>query len=65
MEVRKAENGDMENVQQIFLQSHFLQDDHKGFLDDFEVRLIKHNVLTTLSENITGWEQLKLSTQMV
>ena len=65
MEVRKAENGDMENVKQIFLQSHFLQDDHKGFLDDFEVRLIRHNVLTTLSENITGWEQLKLSTQMV
>ena len=65
MEVRKAENGDMENVKQIFLQSHFLQDDHKGFLDDFEVRLIRHNVLTTLSENITGWEQSKLSTQMV
>ena len=56
MEVRKAENGDMENVKQIFLQSHFLQDDHKGFLDDFEVRLIRHNVLTTLSENMTGWE---------
>ena len=23
-----------------FLQSHFLQDDHKGFLEDVEVRLI-------------------------
>ena len=40
MEARKAENGDMENVKQKFLQSHFLQDDHKGFLEDVEVRLI-------------------------
>ena len=54
MEARKAENGDMENVKQKFLQSHFLKDDHKGFLEDVEVRLIKHKVLTPLSENITG-----------
>ena len=40
MEARKTENGDMENVKQKFLQSHFLQDDHKGFLEDAEVRLI-------------------------
>ena len=40
MEARKAEKGDMENVKQKFLQSHFLQDDHKGFLEDVEVRLI-------------------------
>ena len=40
MEARKAENGDMENVKQKFLQSHFLQDDHKGFLEDVEVKLI-------------------------
>ena len=40
MEARKAQNGDMENVKQKLLQSHFLQDDHKGFLEDFEVRLI-------------------------
>ena len=40
MEARKAENGDMENVKQKFLQRHFLQDDHKGFLEDVEVRLI-------------------------
>ena len=40
MEARKAENGDMENVKQKFLQGHFLQDDHKGFLEDVEVRLI-------------------------
>ena len=40
MEARKAENGDMENIKQKSLQSHFLQDDHKGFLEDVEVRLI-------------------------
>ena len=40
MEARKAENGDIENVKQKFLQSHFLQDDHKGFLENLEVRLI-------------------------
>ena len=39
MEARKAENGDMENVKQKFLSSHFLQDDYKGFLEDVEVRL--------------------------
>ena len=48
MEARKAENGDMESFKQKFLQSHFSQDDHKGFLEDV--------VLTPppLSENITG-----------
>ena len=30
----------MENVKQKFLQSHFLQRDHQGFLKDVEVRLI-------------------------
>ena len=40
MEARKAEKGDMENVKQKFLQSHFLQEEHKGFLENFEVRLI-------------------------
>ena len=40
MEARKAEKGDMENVKQKFLQSHFLQNDHKGFLEDVEVKLI-------------------------
>ena len=40
MEARKAENSVMENVKQKFLQSQFLQDDRKGFLEDVEVRLI-------------------------
>ena len=40
MEARKAENGEMENFKQKFLQRHYLQDDHKGFLEDVEVRLI-------------------------
>ena len=39
-DIRKAESGDMENVKQKFLQSHFLQRDHQGFLKDVEVRLI-------------------------
>ena len=30
----------MENIKQKFLQSHFLQPDHKGFLKEVEVRLI-------------------------
>ena len=30
----------MENVKQKFLQSHFLQRDHQGFLKDVEVRSI-------------------------
>ena len=40
MEPRESENGDMENVEQKFLQSQFLQDDDKGFLEDVEVILI-------------------------
>ena len=40
MEARKAENDDVENVKQTFLQSLLLEDDHKGFLEDVEVRLI-------------------------
>ena len=39
-DVRKSESGDMENVKQKFLQSHFLQRDHQGFLKDVEVRSI-------------------------
>ena len=39
-DVRKAESGNMENVKQKFLQRHFLQRDHQGFLKDVEVRFI-------------------------
>ena len=39
-EARKAESGNMENVKQRFLQSHYLQPDYKGFLKNKEVRLI-------------------------
>ena len=31
-DVRRAESGNMKNVKQKFLQSHFLQHDQKGFL---------------------------------
>ena len=40
IQARKAENGDMENAKQKLLQSHILQDDHKCFLENVEVRLI-------------------------
>ena len=39
-DVRKTESDNMENVKQKFLQSHFLQCDHQGFLKDVDVRLI-------------------------
>ena len=39
MEARKAVSGDMENIKEKFLQSHLLQDDHKGFLEDVEITL--------------------------
>ena len=39
-EARKTESGNMENVKQELLQSHFLQPDHKGFLKDVQVSLI-------------------------
>ena len=40
MEARKAETDDMENVKQKFLESYLLQDHHKCFLKDVEVRPI-------------------------
>ena len=65
-EARKAENGDMENVKQKFLHSHFLKDDQKFFWKMLRLDwLIRHKVLTPLSENITAWEHLRLCTQMV
>ena len=39
-DVKKAESGNMENVKQKFLQSHFLQRDHQDFLKDVDIRLI-------------------------
>ena len=39
-DVRKTESGDIENVKQKFLESHFLQSDHQGFLKDVKFRLI-------------------------
>ena len=37
---RKAARGNIESCRQQFLQNHFLQDDHHGFLEDVEVTLI-------------------------
>ena len=39
-DARKTESGDIEHVTQKFLQSHFLQRNHQGFLKDVEVQLI-------------------------
>ena len=51
----------MENVKQKFLQSHFLQRDHQGFLKDVEVRLIdKTQASDPTKREFTGWEHLKL-----
>ena len=55
----------MENVKQKFLQSHYLQDDHKGFLKMLRTEmLIRQNELTLISENITGPVHLKLCTEI-
>ena len=40
---RKASSGNIECCKQQFLQNHFLQDDHHGFLEDVEVILIDKN----------------------
>ena len=49
--VRKTESGNMENVKQNFLHSHFLQSDHQSFFK--EVRLIyKTQTLYTDGLNI-------------
>ena len=40
---RKASSGNIERCKQQFLQNHFLQDDHHGFLEDVEVILIDKN----------------------
>ena len=55
MEARKAENGDMENVKQKFLQRHFLQDDHKGFLEDNKVRVIDKTQISDPTKGEYYW----------
>ena len=40
---RKASSGNIERCKQQFLQNHFLQDDHHGFLEDVEVIVIDKN----------------------
>ena len=51
-DARKVECGNMKNVKQKFLQSHFLLRDHQGFLKDVEVRLIDK----TQVSDPTKWE---------
>ena len=40
MDARKAASGNIESCKEQFLQNHFLQDNHHGFLEDVEDILI-------------------------
>ena len=52
MDARKAASGNIESWKQQFLQNHFLQNDHHGFLEDVEVTLmIKLKLITPPREN--------------
>ena len=52
MDARKAASGNIESWKQQFLQNHFLQNDHHGFLEDVEVTLmIKLKLITSPREN--------------
>ena len=65
-EVRKVVSGNMENVKQKFLQSHFLQPDHKDFFKTVEVRLIdKTQGCDPTKWEFTGLELSKLCHLMV
>ena len=54
-DIRKAEGGNMENVKQKFLQSHFSQRDHQGFLKDVEVRLIDKTEASDPTKRVFYW----------
>ena len=58
-DVRKAESGNMKNVKQKILQSHFLQCDHQGFLKDVEVRLTD-KTQSSDPTSFTEWEYWEL-----
>ena len=45
----------MENVKQKFLEGHFLQSDHKGFLKDIEVWLIDKTQASDLTKTEFYW----------
>ena len=57
-DIRKAEDCNTENVNYKFLESHYLQSDHQGFLNDVEVRLID---MTVVSAKKNGNSQLPQS----
>ena len=61
MEERKPESGYVK-----YLLSHFLQDDHKGLLEDFEVKVIdKRQGSDPTKQEYYCIRTLKLCTQMV
>ena len=65
-DVRKAESGDMENVKQRFLQSHFYSRITRVFLKRLRISwLIKRRLLIPPKESFTGWEHLELCILMV
>ena len=60
-DVRKAESGNMEDVKQKFLQSHFYSLITKIFLKTWRFGwLIKRRLLIQPKGSFTGWEHLEL-----
>ena len=57
-DARKTESGDIEHVTQKFLQSHFLQHNHQGFLKDVEVQLIDKTQASDLTKREFYWMRL-------
>ena len=55
MEAGNAESGDMENCKQKFSRSHFLQDNHKGFLEEANLRLIDKTLGSDPTERKCHW----------
>ena len=52
---RKAASGNIESRKQQFLENHFLQDDHHGFLEDVEVTLIHKTQASDLTKRECYW----------
>ena len=54
-DARKAASENIESCKQQFLQNHFLQDDHHGFLEDVEVTLIDKTQASDLTKREYYW----------
>ena len=54
-DVRKPESSNKENVKQKLLRSHFLQNDHQGFLKDVEARMIDKTQCSDTTKREFHW----------